>query len=221
MTTRILVPLVLLALLLAACGGGSSPHATPTVPATSTSVPVATPPPTTQAVVPFTPVEEVLTPPPDIDTSGWLTYRDDAHGFELKYPPDAQVKQNVRRFGFGPIGVGTEIDLPFPRGTVLDEKVLFIQVAESSSDCKPKATYARYLNNGDALLWLDEEPGGGMSHWLHDWIYMTSIGGSCATLTGHLSGVEAAVVDPTPLPIDAAKESETFAAILSTFRWID
>ncbi len=72
---RVLVPLLILLSLAAACGGESSPHSTstPSSTAAATRVPTARSAPTTQAVIPFTPVEEALTPPPDIDTSGWLT----------------------------------------------------------------------------------------------------------------------------------------------------
>jgi hypothetical protein len=169
---RVLVPLLILVSLAAACGGGSKPGSTPTPSstATATRVPAATPTPTTEAVIPFTPVEEVLTPPPDIDTSGWLTYQDQAHGFELRYPPYAQVKENVRPPTFGVrIGAhetGTEIDLSFTRGTTLENKYVFITETDESPDqCIPtELTYALKMHATpnvqypNCQRWVLEEP---------------------------------------------------------------
>ena len=88
--------------------------------------------------MPFTPVEEVLTPPPDIDTSGWLTYRDDANGFELQYPPDVVLERDAA----SPIesGVtGTRFTFPVPPGSELQSKVGFIFVQpQSTRDCMPQ-----------------------------------------------------------------------------------
>jgi hypothetical protein len=229
-TTRILVPFLFFAVLAAACGGGSSPHATPTTLATATRVPSATPAPTTQAVIPFTPIEEVLTPPPDIDTSAWLTYRDDANGFELKYPPEAQVKKNVHAPTMGPTGIGTDIDLPFEQGTTLEAKYIFIKVADMTADkCAPPSGYmrpgatpdVRRIRNGTDVFWSTSGTGATMMHGFYTTSYMTGRDTLCVMIDAVLFGVSSSVFSTPPPVANDAKESETFAAIISTFRWID
>lgn len=199
-------------------------------------MPTATPASTTQAVVPFTPVEEVLTPPPDIDTSGWLTYQDQEHGFELKYPPGGSVRQNVRPETFGvSIGAhetGTEIDLPFASETTLEAKYLFITETDIPvDDCVPfELTYAlkmhatpnvQYVRSASAGFWKSYSPGGGMMHWSNTTFYFTSSGDTCVTLFAVLAGVSPGAFSTPPPSPDKEKESRVFPAIVATFRWLD
>jgi hypothetical protein len=226
---RVFVLLFVLLSLAAACGGGST-HSIATPSPTRLPAATPTPAPTTQAVIPFTPVEEVLTPPPDIDTSGWLTYLDTEHRFELKYPRDAQIKRDLKRTGLGPSGTGTEIDLTFARGTTLGAKYVFITVAGIAPDAclprqltqapKPGSTPAvQYLRTADAGFWKTREPGGYMHQWFDAAVFMTSGVGGCVTINGVLEGFSSTSATSPPPP--DASESDVFAAILSTFRWLD
>jgi len=50
-----------------------------------------------------------ITPAPEVDTADWKTYRNEEHGFELRYPNGWQIEEDVysyrTTFGFSPINL--------------------------------------------------------------------------------------------------------------------
>ncbi len=237
---RALVPLLLLLFLAAACGGGSNPRSTttPSSTATATRVRTATPAPTTQAVIPFTPVEEVLTPPPGIDTSGWPTYRDAEHGFELKYPPDAQVTKDVIEPNpmANSLDRGIEIDLP-PWRTI---EYIFIKVNRMSVNaCVPSVVTSpppprlptpdvRLLHASGADFWRTHDGGVAAGNVWDITSYRTAKRTACVSIDAVFSGANFGVVATPPgtdyYQVEAARkaaDAAIYTAMISTFRWLD
>ena len=213
---------------LAAACGGKSDSTTPTArssptqgaPSSSAASPSA------QAIgtrILPTPIVEVLTPPPDIDTSRWLVYRDEAHGFELKYPPEGKLRNNVYPDGgdSGPDRPGSRIELTIAAGTNLEDKHVFIQAtAGTPGTCKPDVPVSLDRVRASGVdFWMERIIGGGLSHGYEGESYWTSDSVSCVTLDMVLTSVDQGVMSPTPPAFDQKAESAVFPAILATFRW--
>jgi hypothetical protein len=175
-------------------------------------------------------VEEVLTPPPDIDTSSWLIYTDETNGFELKYPPDATVKRDVL---FGPMGVpqvGTLFELFVQAGTTLAKKSFFVSSPDSAREyCSSELTASsqtprrvRIVNEtGEFSFWSTRYPGiGGASEWIQT-NYFTEKGESCISLKTWLL-LGSLGLHPTGTRLaDKDAESQALLAMLATFRWLN
>ncbi len=224
MSIRALATVVLFAATAhAACGASSMASPTATPPA-----PITTPEPATEVTNPFTPVVEVLTPPPDIDTSGWLTYRDDANGFELKYPPNATLREHAD-YPTGLEQSGTVFQLQTEPETNLEEESFFIPDARSAENvCRSEPELAAHLSrvrvvnsNGDVSFWSSPHNGtGGTEEWYRT-IYFSDERGSCVSLATTL---RLGNIDKFPRGTRVADRSSAKAnlfAMLATFRWRD
>lgn len=92
--------------------------------------PLPTPPPTPISPSSSTPQAQ------ELDTSGWLTYRNDEHGFELKYPKEATVTTEGGR---------TKINFLAKPNETLFEKYISIGVPDiESEEC---VLYKAYLSS--------------------------------------------------------------------------
>lgn len=208
---------------------------TPAPSQTLTPITSSTAAPSTDVVAAFTPVEEVLTPPPNIDTSGWLTYRDDANGFELKYPPDAMVKKDL--YEPNPLAESTELGvqilLPGGQDDYIFARVDLIAPAQcvplSFADPKLQAERAvRLLHAPGADFFKRFDAGAAASNYWDVTTYMTHRENICVTLDGVVSSFSSGVLATPPGPewfaavaARKAADTETFTAIIATFRWLN
>ena len=220
---RLLVPLLLASLTVAACGEtNSKSSASPTPSATN------------EQVAQPTPTVEVLAPPADIDTSGWQLYRDEAHGFELKYPPDARLTRDApAEPGVRGNRPGVRVDLPKAPGTNLVGKYVFITVSERSVEtcgppglggtpvgAKPPQGVESVRYNG-VDFWKEQILAGMMMHAWGGASYWASNGVSCVTMSTVLASISPSALSTPPPRFDMEEEAEIFPAIMSTFRWLD
>jgi hypothetical protein len=221
MSVRALSALVLVASVVAAACGSSSkatPTATPVPSQTSTPMPTAVP---TQVIARFTPVEEVLTPPPDIDTSGWLTYRDDANGFELKYPPDLVLERNVTSPTESGV-TGTRFTFPVPPGNELQSKIGFISVqSKPGAECMPREARLTLLHAPHGDFWSFRGLNGAGPNQFRSMYYAVSRGPSCVTLEGLVTLLDPRAFRTPPPTYDRDSEADAFLAMISTFRWLN
>ena len=166
-----------------------------------------------------------LTPPATIDTSTWRVYQDRRHGFELKYPEEAQLSEGTRfAVPFASArDVGTQIDLPFAPGTNLLEKYLFIMVTDEPSDACPAPEMqqdATLVRSNGVDFWKTETIAAMMGHSWGGATYWAANGGSCVMIHTVLYSFHFFFGNPPPL-FDADEESEAFRAMLATFRWLE
>jgi hypothetical protein len=168
----------------------------------------ATPPPA------FTPVP-TSTPP----ASNWQTHTNATHGFQFKYPLEAQKVD-------GGSDTFTRINLPFAPATNLKEKYLEIRASEDAVRCQSPLADLSMLEgseviviNGITFLKQTGEDRG-VGH-IHEWIgYSTARDGICVNLDFILHSTNPDNY-PTPPPrFDKPAETAVIEQIVSTYAWL-
>jgi hypothetical protein len=167
----------------------------------------ATPPAT------YTPT---LTPTPI--TASWPTYTNTRYNFFFRYPPGAQISNEMENYLY--------MALPFVPGTNLQEKYLEVYVAENVEVCQsplatlsmPRGSENVTLNGIPFLKQFGEE---GTTGHMYKWTaYSTQQDNICVSLDFVLKSVNPGVFETPPPLYDEALESAVFVQIASTFGWI-
>ncbi|NPV56947.1 MAG: hypothetical protein HPY76_09815 [Anaerolineae bacterium] len=219
---RFLVPLGLLALVLACLPGGKvAPTATPAVSQTETLPPAtATLPESTATASPIPPTEaptEGVSLP-----AGWEWFSSELCRYRIGYPPGSSVSDD------DVTGCYVRIDLPVVEGTNLGEKYLAIYASFGGGECKspfgagyaPRETSTGMQEIGGDLFLVEAGADAGAGNY-YDWTsYSTSQGDTCASLSFMLHSTNALFYDP-PIPeFDRDAESAIFIQMVETFEWL-
>lgn len=158
--------------------------------------------------------------------AGWLTYRDEAHGFEVS-SPDSGIPINSN-----PPTVGDEesvrIDLPFAPDTNLGEKYLQIDVRSGSETCispyaegfDPSELDAETVMIGGRSWQKTSRMGVAAGNIYEFTAYSTAQNGVCVVLTFVLHSYNTGNFPTPPAEFDRAAESAVFEEIAATFRWL-
>ncbi len=155
-----------------------------------------------------------ITPIPP--TNDWLTYTNLTYGFQLKYPPQAQL--------FNQVPESLLMGLPIVPGTNLVEKYLDLRVLQNAATCAHPMVGASAnrttvaINGINFFKDVGEEGGAGQ---LRKWTaYSTTRNELCITSLFVLHSTNPGN-HPTPPPLyDEAAESAVFLQMMSTFTWL-
>lgn len=149
------------------------------------------------------------------DISVWKIYRNEEHGFELKYPDgseiiESQFENTIR------------INLPYVSGTTLSEKYLIINPdgkCFNPMNIMIRKTETVYFDG----IEFRKETGGdvGAGNIYESTSYTTVKGNRCLSLNFTLHSFNPGMVDSPPPVFDTKEESKIFDQILSTFRFIE
>jgi len=189
-------------------------------PATAPALP--TQPPTVEASPSSTAAEAPPTGEPSLtpEHPDWPTYRNEACGFGLRYPPEANEGSAVQG--------DVHFELPITSGTNLSEKYLEVSCRTRVSPCASPfaegyapgslSTELRELRGIEFAIQSAAEGAAGS---IYEWVsYSTTRGDSCASLTFILHSTNPLNYTP-PLPeFDRDAESAIFEEIVSTFAWL-
>jgi heat shock protein HslJ len=176
-----------------------------------------------ETLVPVTPQagEELCPSRQLLSGSDWNICHSQEYGFEVQYPPTAELVDQTATYA--------RIDLPFVPGTNLNEKYLEIEVRENVQPCSsphaegygPGAIPSEIVvSNG--LRFIKESGQDAGAGNIYNWVaYSISRDNLCYSLSFVLHSHQPEL-DPTPPPtFDMEAESEIFAEIVGTFRWLD
>lgn len=212
--------IVLLALAISAlaCNAPSPASTAANSPAPTVETPAAAPATETAILAPT--VEPTGAAP-----EGWLTYGDEAAGFEVSYP-DSGIPINTN-----PPTVGDEhslrIDLPFAPDTNLSEKYLQIDARQGDTCASPALEgfepgllQADSLTIGDLTWQRVSHEGVAAGNFYTFTAYSTARESVCVALTFVLHSFNVGNVSTPPAEYDPAAESAIFEEIVATFRWL-
>ncbi len=185
-------------------------------PASMTGSPTATSPL-------YTPTTQQPTPTPTASVpANWQTYTDQKNGFTFRYPQQGQVANQEN-------GSARINDLPFAPGTNLVEKYMEVNVAENVFPCSsplaqgyPPGSFQSQQATINGLAWVIESGADAGAGQIHIWTaYSTVKGNACVSLSFVLHSTNPGVYSTPPPLFDVAAESDVFAAIVSTFVWLN
>ena len=159
------------------------------------------------------PPSATLTPTPP--ASDWLTYANASYGFQFRYPPQAQLLNQVPE--------SLLMVLLIAPGTNLVEKYLDLRVLQNVSTCAhplavPSANRETVVINGVSFLKdTGMEQGAGQ---IRKWTgYSTTRGNTCLAFLFVLHSANPGNF-ATPVPLyDEAAESAIFSQMMQTFAW--
>ncbi|HET8943337.1 MAG TPA: hypothetical protein VFO59_01010, partial [Dehalococcoidia bacterium] len=147
------------------------------------------------------------------DTSGWQIYRDEDHGFELRYPTDgilqAETEQSAR------------IDLTFDAASNLSEKYVLIDAGDACADAfDGEPLDSGWVEANGVAFWREVRSGVAAGNRYDSVTYTASKGGACVSLSFVLHSVNPGNF-PSPVPtFRAEEEARIFDDIVSTFEWV-
>jgi len=151
--------------------------------------------------------------------AGWLTYTNNAYGFQFRYPPGSTIASSqTDTFGM--------IQLPFAGGTALVAKVVQVSVQQNVSPCSSPvfvegSDYTTSNVAVDGVSWTEqayaETPVGTSVDYTG---YSRASGNVCVSLTFKLTanwGTSSATALPA---YNKAAESQVFLPIVGSFQWL-
>jgi hypothetical protein len=147
------------------------------------------------------------------DTSDWQIYRDEAHGFHLRYPADGDLQVEAEG--------SARIDLPFDAASNLSEKYVLIDGGDASAgpfDGEPLES--GWVEANGVAFWREVRSGVAAGN-RYDSVTHTAVnGGVCVSLSFVLHSVDPGNF-PSPMPtFRAEEEARIFDDIVSTFEWV-
>jgi len=151
------------------------------------------------------------------ETVNWETYRNEEHGFEVRYPEMGDlVDSNMTDDGI-------RINLPFDSGTLLQEKYLNVKIdpkeIDPEGECSlPLPNVSKieevWFGNISFLKKVGEEGAAGSIYYYTS--YSTASDLHCVILTFILRSANPGVFDSPPPDFDKEKEVKVFDQIVST-----
>jgi heat shock protein HslJ len=156
---------------------------------------------------------------PAVTDSDWLVCHSQAYGFEVQYPPDAELLNQTEQ--------SARIDLPFAPGTNLSEKYLEITATETDEPCssplaeghEPGTISSETVQIND-LEFTKETGHEGAAGSIYEWVaYSNGQDGVCASFGFVLRSSNPDAFSTPPPLFDSEAESEIFEEIVSTFQW--
>ena len=159
-----------------------------------------------------------FTPTPTLVSGDWLTYTNARYGFQLKYPREGQIGNQLDNYA--------KIQLPIQAGTNLKEKYLEIYVAENIDPCQSPLATTSMLQSSETVVingitYLKQIGGDGATSNIYQWVaYSTARGAACVSLNFVLHSINPGVYETPPPVFNETLEKAVFEQIVSTFAWL-